>query len=215
MPKAVKRQYTSHRREEQAAETRARILKAAHDLFADQGFGRTTITEIAKEAGVAVETVYAAFGNKATLLRKAWYLMFRGSEADVPLYDRPEMQAILAEPDLTARIRKYAEFCTARHRRIAPLYQALIGAVGAEPDAAELVAWLRDRHIDVATKYARAAAKTGQLAVSEKRCRDLVFAMLDGAVWRRLVVDLDWSDADYAEWLAELWISQLVKPRRK
>jgi len=214
MPKAVKRQYKSPRRQEQAAETRIRILRAAHDLFASQGYGRTTIVEIADEAGVAVETVYAAFGNKPTLLRQAWNLTFRGDEVDLPLYERAEMQAILAEPDLATRIRKHAVFCTANHRRVAPLYMALIGASATEQAAAELLAEFRGRRLDVATRYAKAAARTGQLAVSEQECRDLVFALLDGMLWQRLVIDLGWTDARYADWLGELWISQLVKPRR-
>jgi AcrR family transcriptional regulator len=213
MPKAVKRHYKSPRRQEQAAETRIRILRAAHDLFASQGYGRTTIVEIADEAGVAVETVYAAFGNKPTLLRQAWNLTFRGDEVDVPLYERAEMQAILAEPDLATRIRKHAVFCTANHRRIAPLYMALIGASATEQAAAEMLAEFRGRRLDVATKYAKAAARTGQLDVSEQECRDLVFALLDGMLWQRLVIDLGWTDTRYADWLGELWISQLVKPR--
>jgi AcrR family transcriptional regulator len=213
MPTTVKRQYKSRRREEQAAETRTRILRAAHDLFASQGYGRTTIVEIAERAGVAAETVYGAFHNKPTLLRRAWYLTFRGDEVDVPLYERAEMQAIVAEPDLATRIRKHAAFCTANHRRIAPLYMALIGASAIEQDAAKLLDWFRDRCLDVATKYAKAAARTGQLAVSEQACRDLVFAFLDGVLWQRLVIDLGWTDARYADWLGELWIAQLVKPR--
>src|SRR5918911_5081470 len=108
MSRAVKRQYHSTRRQEQASQTRLRILRAAHDLFVTQGYGRTTIAEIAAHAGVAVETVYGAFGNKPTLLRQAWYLTFRGDELDVPLYDRDQMQAILAEPDLPTRIRQHA-----------------------------------------------------------------------------------------------------------
>jgi len=215
MPRNVKRRYSSPRRQKQAAETRLHILRAAHDLFASQGYGRTTISEIAEEAGVAVETVYGAFRNKPTLLRQAWNLIFRGDEVDVPLYERAEMQAILAEPDLATRIRKHAVFCTANHRRTAPLYMALIGAAGTEQAAAELLAEFRGRRLDVATKYAKAAARTKQLAVSEQQCRDLVFALLDGMLWQRLVIDLGWTDARYADWLADLWISQLVKPRKR
>src|SRR5258706_4919976 len=215
MPTNVKRRYRSPRRQNQAAETRLHILRAAHDLFASQGYGRTTISEIADEAGVAVETVYGAFRNKPMLLRHAWNLMFRGDEVDVPLYERAEMQAILAERDLATRIRKHAVFCTANHRRTAPLYMALIGAAGTEQAAAELLAEFRGRRLDVATKYAKAAARTEQLAVSEQQCRDLVFALLDRMLWQRLVIDLGWTDARYADWLAELWISQLVKPRQR
>jgi AcrR family transcriptional regulator len=211
MSKAVKRQYNSTRRQQQASETRLRVLRAAHDLFVANGYGRTTIAEIAERAG---ETVYAAFGSKATLLRQAWYAIFRGDELDVPLYDRDPMQAILAEPDLPTRIGKHAAFVTASNRRMAPLYHALQGAAATEQAAADMLDEYRGRRLDVATRYAQAAAATGQLAVSEQDCRDIMFATMDGALWHRLVAERGWSDDRFAQWLAALWVSQLVKPRR-
>ena len=89
----VKRPYRSARRREQAGETRQRIIRAAHDLFVNQGYGRTTMADVANAAGVAVETVYAAFRNKPTLLRQVWYATFRGDEQDIRLLDRPEIRA--------------------------------------------------------------------------------------------------------------------------
>src|ERR671914_2403555 len=108
MSKSVKRQYNSTRRQEQARETRLRIVRAAHELFVAQGYGRTTIAEIAASAGVAVETVYAAFRNKPTLLRQVWYVSFRGDEEDVRLLHRPEIRALFAEPDLATRFTQQA-----------------------------------------------------------------------------------------------------------
>ena len=186
MARAVKRPYDSTRRQDQARQTRLAIVHAAHDLFVSNGYGRTTIADIARAAGVAVETVYAAFKNKPTLLRQVWYVHFRGDEQDVPLYDRAEMQEILAEPDLASRIRKHAEFVTATNRRIAPLLAALVGAAANEPGAAAMLDEWAERRIDVATKYAHAAAATGQLGISEHECRDVLFATMDGALWQRL-----------------------------
>ena len=208
--KKVKRPYDSSRRQEQAAETRLRIINAAHDLFVERGYGKATLADIASTAGVAVETVYAAFGTKAELLRRVWYVHFRGDERDVTLYERPEMQAILAEPDLATRVRRHAEFVTASNRRIGPLLDALAGAASSEPGAAAMLAEWADRRLDVATNYARAAVATSQLVISEAACRDVLFATMDGALWHRLVVERGWSDAQYAEWLGELWISQFV-----
>jgi hypothetical protein len=37
---------------------------------------------------------------------------------------------------------------------------------------------------------------------------------MDGALWHRLVAERGWSDERFAELLATLWMSQLVKPRR-
>ncbi|HEY6013057.1 MAG TPA: helix-turn-helix domain-containing protein, partial [Candidatus Limnocylindrales bacterium] len=56
-------------RAERAAVTRRRILEAARRRFADAGYGATTLREIAVAAGVAVQTVYAVFGSKASILR--------------------------------------------------------------------------------------------------------------------------------------------------
>jgi AcrR family transcriptional regulator len=213
MSRAVKRQYNSTRRQQQAGETREQIIRAAHDLFAGKGYGRTTIAEIAERAGVAVETVYAAFHNKATLLHQAWFVTFRGDEVDVPLYDRAEMQAILAEPDLPTRIRQHAAFVTVSNRRMAPLYHALQDAAATEQAAADLLDEYRSRLVDVATKYAHAAAATGQLVVSEADCRDIVYATIDGALWQRLVAERGWSDERFTEWLGTLWESLLVESR--
>ena len=210
MAPKIKRPYDSSRRQEQAAETRQRIIDAAHDMFVQRGYGKATLADIAATAGVAVETVYAAFGTKAELLRRVWYVHFRGDERNLTLYDRPEMQAILAEPDLATRIRRHAEFVTASNRRIAPLLDALTGAASSEPGAAAMLAWWAERRLDVATKYARAAATTKQLAIPEAACRDLLFATMDGALWHRLVLERGWSDARYADWLSDFWISQFV-----
>jgi len=50
-------------------ETKAdRILKAAERIFAEKGYYKARLAEIAKLAGVAEGTVYEYFGNKETLL---------------------------------------------------------------------------------------------------------------------------------------------------
>src|SRR5882672_10260277 len=43
---------------------REAILQAARTLFAKKGYDETTIADIAKEAGIAVGTVYLYFRNK-------------------------------------------------------------------------------------------------------------------------------------------------------
>jgi AcrR family transcriptional regulator len=211
MTDTVKRQYRSARRREQASETRRRILRAAHDLFVGQGYGRTTIAEVARAAGVAVETVYAAYRNKPTLLRQVWYATFRGDEQDIRLLDRPEIRAVLAEPDLATRLQAHAAVVTPVFRRITPLLRALQGAATSEPAAAAMLAEFDERRLDAAGHYARAAATTGQLAVSEQECRDLLAATMDGALWHRLVQEGGWSEDRFAQLLATIWVATLVR----
>ncbi|WP_081620508.1 TetR/AcrR family transcriptional regulator [Nocardiopsis potens] len=57
------------RRAAQAQQTRAGIAQAARRLFVAQGWAATTVREVAREAGVSVPTVYAAYGNETGLAR--------------------------------------------------------------------------------------------------------------------------------------------------
>jgi AcrR family transcriptional regulator len=59
-----KRSYKSPLREEQARQTRERILDAALSLFESHGYGATSVASIAREAGVVPETIYAGLGSK-------------------------------------------------------------------------------------------------------------------------------------------------------
>ena len=212
MSESVKRRYSSTRRQEQAGQTRLRILASAHDLFVAQGYGRTTIAEIAATAGVSVETIYAAFRNKPTLLRHVWFTSFRGDEEDVRFVDRPEVRAVLAEPDLATRFGRHAVVATAVFRRINPLLVALQGAAASEPAAAAMLAEWDEGRLDACATYAEAAAATRQLAVSEAECREVLAATMDGALWQRLVAESGWADERFAAWLGRLWITQLATP---
>ncbi|MEU2339828.1 TetR/AcrR family transcriptional regulator [Streptomyces sp. NPDC013172] len=57
------------RREEYPAQTRAAVVDAARQLFAETGFFQTTVREIAKLSRVSPATVYAQCGGKQGLLR--------------------------------------------------------------------------------------------------------------------------------------------------
>src|SRR6478735_11478001 len=79
--------------------TRRRIVAAAAELFLDQGYGTTTLDQVAIRAGVAVQTVYFHFGNKATLLKEALDEAAVGDDEPVPLMERTWFEQITAEPD--------------------------------------------------------------------------------------------------------------------
>lgn len=210
MSEAVKRAYDATRRREQARENRLRIVAAAHDLFVEQGYGRTTIAEVAARAGVAVETVYAAFRNKPTLLHRAWDVAVGGDDQDLPLLDRPELRAVFAEPDLPTRLTRFAVVNTAIMRRTARLHLAVGGAAGGEPAAAALLDEIGRVRLEAMAVHASAAAATGQLAVSEDECRDVLWSTTDGTLWHNLVQRRGWSDDHYAGWLGRLWVFLLV-----
>ena len=62
-----RRAYDSLRRTDQAQRTKTEIAQAARRLFTANGWAATTVREVAQEAGVAVPTVYAAYGSKTGL----------------------------------------------------------------------------------------------------------------------------------------------------
>jgi AcrR family transcriptional regulator len=210
MPKNVKRSYDSTGRSRQAQENHDRISRVAHDLFVEHGYGNTTIADVARAAGVSQETVYKAFGNKATLLRRAWFVTMRGDGGDTALYDRPETQEVLKLPNLADRIDGFARLITERNRRSGPLLRAIEGAAAAEPGAREMLDTWKARLIDVATKFAQAAADTEQLVIPQDECRDITYAMLDGALWHRFVLERGWTDERYADWLSAQWQRQFL-----
>jgi hypothetical protein len=75
-----------------------------------------------------------------------------------------------------------------------------------------ILAEFDERRLDTAEAYARAAAATGQLAVSEADCRDLLWATMDGTLWHRLVAERGWTNERFAAWLGQWWTSALVTP---
>lgn len=72
----------------QAAQTRRDIIMAATRLFTRQGYAHTSVTDIAREAGVAVQTIYSSVGPKAQLV--------------TAMVD--EIDAISGIPDLAAQV---------------------------------------------------------------------------------------------------------------
>jgi AcrR family transcriptional regulator len=100
------RPYESPLRRAQAESTRAAVLDGAAALFVRVGYLRTTMKAIAAEAGTSVETVYAQ-GSKSALLLACVDRTLGGDDADVPLTDRAELSAALAQPSAAATIEAY------------------------------------------------------------------------------------------------------------
>jgi threonine dehydratase len=77
--------------------------------------------------------------------------------------------------------------------------------------AAEMLDEMGRQRLAGMTVMAGEAAKTGQLAVTEDECRDVVWTMTDGVLWHRLVNERGWSNERFAEWLGRMWVDLLVR----
>ena len=65
------RRYNSTRRRQQAQQNRHAVLAAARQRFLAQGYAATTIAEIARDAGVSVETVYKSLRHQGRRAQSA------------------------------------------------------------------------------------------------------------------------------------------------
>lgn len=212
-PVKGRRPYDSSGRQAQAAQNRRAVIAAASALFLGQGYGRTTITAIAAEAGVSPETVYAMFGSKAELLHRVWDVTIGGDDREVVFHEREEVQALFQEPDLRTRLMRHAELSAGTAQRIGPFLLMVQSAAGAEPAAGAMLEEMGRQRLVGMGVMAAAAAATGQLAVSEEECRDVVWSTTDGLLWHRLVHERGWSQDRFATWLGRLWVGLLVDPR--
>ena len=104
-----KRSYASPTRALQARATRAEILRSAATLFAEQGYGRTSVGAVAERAGVTAQTIYNVVGSKQQLLKAAYDVMLAGDDEPMSLAERPEvvqMYALLDAGGVPARVRR-------------------------------------------------------------------------------------------------------------
>lgn len=123
------------------------MLAAATSLFADRGWSATGMRDIAKEAGVAVETVYANFGSKTELLLTAIDVGVVGDTEPVPLSQRPDFAA-LGIGSFADRINVAAGMVTGINRRTWGVRRALNEAAGSEPQLAARLHELERRRRD-------------------------------------------------------------------
>jgi AcrR family transcriptional regulator len=205
----VKRRYDSPLRRAQAAGTRQRILEAAAELFDAQGYGRTTVRQIADAAGVAADTVYATFGAKARVLT-ALIDSRLAPAGEASLLDRPEVVALRDEPDQRHQIRLFAHDIAAMSARVRPVFEVLRTAAAVDADMAAVHAEMEGYRVANMRRAAEWIAAHGPLRAPVERVADTLWALASPDVARLLCVHRGWTDEQYAEWLADTLIRALL-----
>ncbi|MGE5288284.1 MAG: helix-turn-helix domain-containing protein [Micromonosporaceae bacterium] len=193
----MRRRYRSSRREQQAAETRAAVLAAAVRLFGDRGWAATGMREVARAAGVSVETVYANFRSKSDLLMAAIDVAVVGDAEPVPLDQRPEFTA-LGSGTRQQRARAAARLVTGIHQRTAGVNLALREAAASDTELA--------RRLREAEQRRRISVEQGMSlvtgrAVTREEC-DGLWAVLAVEVYQLLTGLRGWTPPQYETWLA-------------
>lgn len=208
-----KRPYHSPRREEQARETRQKILAAAHRLFITDGYVATTLPAIAREAGVSAATVTVAFGTKLQLLDALIKSSVRGDEEPVALAMRPQWQEMLLEPDPVRLLTHYAKIARRIRERTIDIAEIVRGAATADPEIAALRRGLRESRLQDNREVAEALAARQALAVgiTVEQATDLLWTLDSTETYWMLVAERGWSPDEYEEWLGSVLIHSLLK----
>lgn len=205
-----KRAYSSPVREEQAARTRARILEAAGERFASDGYARTTVRAIAEAAGVANDTVYAVFGSKARVLTALIDQRLAPVAGVSNVTERPEATAVRDETDPLRQIHRFARDMAAVSARVRPVYEILRTASAVDPEMATVHAEMDGYRLRNMTEAATWFAARGPLRVDVERAGQIIWTLASPDVGRMLCDVQGWSEEEYAEWLAEMLAAALL-----
>jgi AcrR family transcriptional regulator len=184
------------RRERMALQTRADILQTARRLFAERGYAATSVNDIAEEASVAVQTIYARLGSKRGIVTALLEVI--DQEAGVPEAAAAITTASTPEDVLRTQNRLTRDL----QERCGDIVGALIAAAALEPEVEQVVAEGLRRHRHGARFTVDRIAELGGLR--HDLPPDHAIALLSAATahdaWYELVHahKLTWDEAEQA-----------------
>jgi AcrR family transcriptional regulator len=194
----ARRRYESPLRAAQAEQTRATVVAAATRLFIERGWSGTGVRDVARQAHVSVETVYANFGSKAELLRQALDVAVVGDAAPVPLADRDDFRR-LGQGTATERAKAAGQLLAAMRQRIARLRRVLSQAAGSDPELSRLLA--------DSLRMERESVRQAAVAIAQRPVPDedvdALFAILSSEVFLLLTEARGWNVPMYQSWVTQ------------
>jgi AcrR family transcriptional regulator len=210
MSRKAVRPYKSAVRQRQAKDTRTRILDAARRVLERRGYAGATVEEIAREAGVAVQTVYAAFGSKTGIVLE----LIDGATFG-PEYEHLVQQALVAS-QVEQRLRFAAKIARSIYDAQNPILDLLQGASVVAPAVAKLQ---REREL---TRYERQESvivflkQAGRLKqdLDVQSARDVLWTLTGREPYRMLVRERGWSSQEYEDWLTESLVAALLSTKK-
>lgn len=207
-----RRRYDSSRRQEQARQSRRAVLEAARRLFLENGYAATTMGAIAAEAGVSVETVYKAFGNKPGLVKSVIDVAIVGDDEPVPMLQRDRVRRMEAEPDPRRKLAMYGEHLSESAPRHVPVQLLVRSAAAGDPGASGVWEQMAAERLTGMTAFARHLHAGGHLrpGVSVEEARDVLWTYNSAEVYELLVMQRGWSPERYGRWVADALAAALL-----
>jgi AcrR family transcriptional regulator len=197
-PVKTPRPYHSPKHEAMRQATRQSVIAAARRLFTERGYAGSSIEAIAEAAGVAVPTVYAAFGNKRSILR-AMIAAAVDEERPRPVAERVREQAA-GVPDPATRMQKMMRLFVSFIAQSADVLRIIRGAAAVDPEIQSLLDEVYNRiHMDCQTA-ARLATGAASNDGRTRHLADVTFALTSPDLFDLLTGKCGWSVAEYERW---------------
>jgi TetR/AcrR family transcriptional regulator, regulator of autoinduction and epiphytic fitness len=191
-------------RQERAAVTRRRILEAARVLFFRDGYAATTLKAVAAEAGVAVQTIYAVFGSKLSILAELRALVVSLPEAD------DAMREAMREPTLEGRLAGFAHSIRRRWELAGDIVKVNEDAARADPEIRAGVELARGRRQEGIRAFVHGLEEDVEAELDSYRGVAILDALTMYDLYAQLVGVHGWSPHDYEIWLRSQLMSALA-----
>jgi AcrR family transcriptional regulator len=200
-----------NRRQQQAQATRDEICRVAERLFLENGYVATTIDGIARDAGVAVQTIYNSVGNKAAILNTVLERVVTGTDATVTV-SQIMSERVAAAADLPAAVQVLADWMVEFNGRAGAVFAVARQAAAVDPEVDALQRMRSRRRLQ---NYGRAAAQYRERGAigpgtTDAQAAASIWALGHPDVYTALVVEAGWSVEAYAGWVNRALAAVLI-----
>ncbi len=205
------RSYRSPMRAGQAAATRRAVLVAARELFTTTGYAGSTVADVARLAGVSVDTVYTSVGRKPELLLAVHDMALGGGDEPLSAQQRDYVAAVLAAPGARAKLETYAAALAERLPSVVPLAESLRVAAEHDPACRAVLEGLDERRRSNMRRFAAELRATGEVRpeLTDEQVAHLLWATNSPAFYR-LATSGGRGPGDYADLVLDLWTRTLL-----
>lgn len=199
------RAYRSPRRQEQAQRTRQQILASARIEFLASGYAGTTMGAVADRAGVSAATVEKIFGTKPWLLKQVIDVAIVGDDQPLPVLARSAATRAEAADSIDEFLFLVSVMLAEGQQRSARLVLVVLEAAAAVPTLRPLAQQRLDQRHSVAEWILDGILRRAPIRPDADRAYaiDIVWLLMEPALFCRLTDDRGWSSEQYRRWLAD------------
>lgn len=182
------------------------MMAAAYALFSERGYAATTMASVAKEAGVAVQTLYFTFHTKAELLQAAFEFAVLGPD-ETPPHLSAWQQEVESAPDVQTAVRALVDGTVPILERAARLVWVVAGDEAARATYEHNEQLRRDgytRLIELLT-----AKQPLRKDLSPERALDVLLALTGPHQFHLFVEEYGWDVQEYRDWIVGVVLREL------